>query len=242
MPLRPIPKTWVLGLSVILILNACNSGDEDPQPQIPNPPDNNAASLTDAQEYFLEISLGSEMPNVPQTVKKWNEDVLIYVADTSYPELMEELKTIISEINDLSTTIALRQVATRAESNYLIYFGDAQTYSQQYEPAAASLVEDNWGVFWIYWDRSYRIFRGSMYVDTERTESLDCQKHLLREELTQSLGLMQDTDDYPNSIFYQSWTCGPQYADIDKELIRWQLSDDITAGMTHSEIIARWKP
>lgn len=75
---------------------------------------------------------------------------------------------------------------------------------------------------------------------TERTGSPDCRKHLLREELTQSFGLMKDTNDHLGSIFYQPWTCDTRYADIDLQLIHWQLSDEIKAGMTRSDIIAVW--
>ena len=59
-----------------------------------------------------------------------------------------------------------------------------------------------------------------MYVDIERTSTNDGQKHLLREELTQSLGLCNDSYDYPESIFYQGWTETTEYAEIDKELIQ----------------------
>lgn len=166
--------------------------------------------------------------------------MLIYVVNTTYTQLMEELEGIIAEINSLSSGITLRRVSTQAESNYLIYFGNRTTYYTQYEPAVASLVEANYGVFWVNWDGRYRIYRGSMYVDTERTEHIDCQKHLLREELTQSLGMMQDTDDYPSSIFYQSWTCSPRYSDLDKQLIRWQLSPSIKPGMTREDLLSLW--
>ena len=58
-----------------------------------------------------------------------------------------------------------------------------------------------------------------MYVDTERCTSIDAQKHLLREELTQSLGLFNDSDKYPNSIFQQAWTETTEYSEIDIKMI-----------------------
>ena len=32
------------------------------------------------------------------------------------------------------------------------------------------------------------------------------QKHVIREEITQSLGFLNDTYDYPESIFYQGYS------------------------------------
>ena len=39
------------------------------------------------------------------------------------------------------------------------------------------------------------------------------------EELTQSLGLFNDSYKYPESIYYQGWTTTTEYAPIDVELI-----------------------
>jgi hypothetical protein len=58
-----------------------------------------------------------------------------------------------------------------------------------------------------------------MYVDIYRCTKLDGQKHLLREELTQALGLFNDSYKYDNSIFQQSWTTTTDYAPIDVKLI-----------------------
>jgi hypothetical protein len=59
-----------------------------------------------------------------------------------------------------------------------------------------------------------------MYVDIKRTKRDDAQKHLLREELTQALGLSNDSYDYPESIFYQGWTETTEYTELDKDVIR----------------------
>lgn len=90
---------------------------------------------------------------------------------------------------------------------------------------------------WIYWDGGFNITRGSMLVDITKLDSLDCQKHILREELTQGLGLLNDTFDHPASIFYQRYTCFPSYADIDLALLELFLSNKIQAGMTSSQVL-----
>ena len=58
-----------------------------------------------------------------------------------------------------------------------------------------------------------------MYVDIYKANNIE-QKHLLREELTQSLGLGKDSFKYPNSIFQSSWTQTLNYLKIDKDVIR----------------------
>ena len=46
------------------------------------------------------------------------------------------------------------------------------------------------------------------------------RSHLIREEITQSLGLFRDSWRYPDSIFYQGWTATGEYASIDGPTIR----------------------
>lgn len=65
-----------------------------------------------------------------------------------------------------------------------------------------------WGLINIDWD-----------VDTYRANEGE-QKHLLREELTQSLGLFNDSPKYRESIFYDGWTTTTEYSDLDREPIQ----------------------
>ena len=58
-----------------------------------------------------------------------------------------------------------------------------------------------------------------MYIDTQRPD-VSGQKHLLREELTQSLGLANDSYLFDDSIFQQSWTNVTKYSQMDKDIIR----------------------
>ena len=64
------------------------------------------------------------------------------------------------------------------------------------------------------------------------------RSHLIREELTQVLGLFQDSDRFPDSIFYHPWTTVTEYADIDRDLIRILYMDNVTPGMTRDEVVS----
>ena len=73
---------------------------------------------------------------------------------------------------------------------------------------------------------SSNLVNGSFYVDVVRcnwfptNEAIVFKKNLLREELTQSLGLFNDSMKYPDSIFYQVWSETTEYSELDKEVIR----------------------
>lgn len=220
---------YLLALAFLLFLASCSKNDD------PTPPDP-VETLTTEQQYFLKIALGGEFGQGSAVIKKWSQDLKVFVPDSSHAELMSELKSIISEINGLSQSIQIKRVKTMQEANFVIFLSDQSTYAN-HEPNAASYLNNNWGLFWIYWSAGYHLNRGSMYVDVVRNTDINCMKHLLREELTQSLGLMVDTEDYAESIFYQRWTCSPRYAEIDKKIISYILNPKIRAGMDRAQVI-----
>jgi hypothetical protein len=167
----------------------------------------------EAMSYFKEIAYGTEFNGELSSPYKWKSDMKIYV-DGQKPEyLMSELKRIVAELNDIINPIDIKFVSTKELSNFVIYFGDGKTFDQKYNLVYPKYLEDNWGYFELYGST------GVMYVDLYRANEIDEQKHLLREELTQSLGLVNDSWKYKNSIFYQGWTTTTEYSDIDRELI-----------------------
>ena len=74
-----------------------------------------------------------------------------------------------------------------------------------------------------------------MYVDTNRANSAE-EKHLLREELTQSLGLARDSQRYDNSIFQKDWTTTNEYADIDRDVIRLLYHPQMQIGLNQISV------
>jgi hypothetical protein len=155
------------------------------------------------------------------------------VGGNKTPALLEELTKIVSEVNTLATDdFNIRIVADSLEMNYYIFLGSANNYANIY-PSQADLVAKNWGLFNIFWDSSDRIYAGRMYVDIDRASDVE-EKHLLREELTQSLGLAKDSWRYPESIFQLNWTTTNAYASMDKELIRLLYHPEMETGIDKS--------
>ena len=171
----------------------------------------------EAKEYFKKVAYGNEFNSGNTSLKKWNQDVKIYVVGDKRDYLMSELKDIVSELNGLISTINITIVSNESDANLIVLFGSAQEYNE-FESNSVGYTDQNQGLFIVYGREE--LTHATMYVDIERTSTNDGQKHLLREELTQSLGLCNDSYDYPESIFYQGWTETTEYAEIDKELIQ----------------------
>lgn len=167
----------------------------------------------ESNEYFNEIVLNEEFEGKMSSAFKWNKNMKIFVQGEKSSVLMAELYKIVTELNDIINPINIEVVENSKDANMFVYFGSANGFVNLHPDINSSRLENNFGYF------SVNSQEGKMYVDIYRTTDVDAQKHLLREELTQSLGLFNDSYKYPESIFYQGWTTTTEYAAIDRELI-----------------------
>jgi len=91
------------------------------------------------------------------------------------------------------------------------------------------------GFFWAWWDDSGALYRARILIATDGITQEE-RSHLIREELTQSLGMMNDSYEYKDSIFYQEWTDTGSYTEIDRAVIRILYDPRIEPGMTMDEV------
>ncbi len=183
----------------------------------------------DQIDYFLEIALGSEFGRASPVVRKWVRDIRIGVIGSPTNQDRTTLNRVIEDINTIIGTRKLRIDEQRP--NVEIYFvpeSEFRIYEPNYRPT-------NFGFFWIWWNGSFEITRSRIMISTDRITPEE-RSHLIREELTQILGLMKDSWTYRESIFYQGWTDTTAYAEIDEISIEILYRSEILPGMTKREV------
>ena len=185
--------------------------------------------------YFKEIALGFEFGTSSEITRKWCSDLKIFIGGDISNDLNVELNNIVNEISSLVTdNFSLQIVNDSSQSNFYIFYGSGYGYSKIF-PSQANYVDSNWGLFSVRWNASNCLTRGNMYVDIYRANTIEL-RHLLREELTQSLGLAKDSFKYPNSIFQSSWTQTLNYMEIDKDLIRLLYHPNMSTGLNATAV------
>ena len=194
-----------------------------------NPPDPNLTSQ-DVLLYFYEVALGSEWGSGNEVVRRWNQDLRIQVFGNPTPEDSATLRTVANELNELLQGQVQLQFVER-DPNVEIFFAPESQFQQldsNYRPR-------NLGFFWTRWNYS-GINSARILISTTGVTQTE-RSHLIREELTQSLGLMRDSYRYPDSMFYQGWTEVTRYSDIDRAIIQLLYQDGIRPGMTRDEVV-----
>ncbi len=217
-------------LALAILVSSCSKDDDDFRP----------ASLLSAYDldvidYFKDIALGFEFGTASKITRKWGPEMNVFVGGEPGTELLDELDRILAEINDLATDgFKVSIVNDSLESNYYVFFGSASSYAEIF-PSQSEYINSNWGLFWVYWSGANQLNSGHMYVDIIRADSAE-QKHMLREEFTQSLGLARDSPRYMNSIFQSAWTSTNEYASIDKDLIRLLYHPEMSIGLNETQV------
>lgn len=232
--MKSIPTLTKL-IVILLLFTTCSGEEEEPTPFF-----DELEGLSDYErdvvEYFREIALGFEFGGSSRITRKWVEPMRIFIGGEPTLTHQRELQGIVNEINGLATDgFEISIVDDSLQSNYYVFMGSYWDYRSIYSGPPERLFS-NWGLGSVWWDENNNINRGMMYVDTERANNRE-QLHLLREELTQTLGLGQDSGRYAESIFQQEWTRVVTFTEIDRDLIRFLYHPKMTSGLNHSQVL-----
>ncbi len=184
-----------------------------------------------ALAYFATIALSSEYGDGQGVVRKWGDDVRIAVHGDPNGEDLATLDAVLSDLNALIGTIDISVVDSGANAD--LYFAP----EDQFARIAPEYVPVNMGFFWTWWDDARTITRARILISTTGITQTE-RDHIIREEVTQSLGLMNDSYDDEASIFYQGWTQTTAYTALDADLIEMLYLPQVAPGMSANEAIA----
>ncbi len=228
-----------------VLLSACGAHKPSIEPGDPgevyigpdNPPQLKNANYrhsetSDALKYFLEIALGSEYGLGDFTLKKWVTDIRLEIIGTPTLADQQTMRMVIDELNEIIAGEVKISIVPQNGNVQLYFIPHDEFYL--YEPAG---IVFSGGFFWNWWNFTGEIDRSRVVIGTDRV-SQEERSHLIREELTQMLGLMNDSMKYEDSIFYQRRTLTEDFSELDRQVIKMLYSDELTAGMNIFDIKA----
>lgn len=193
-------------------------------------------------EYYEEVAGYGEFDSSDDGfVKKWEDPIYITTQWLSEenPEITACLERVVKQLNSVAgmpeITISDNESEERTPDNIFIYLGE------MHELAALipNIQPGNWGFFNYWWadDPQYKINMSKIIVATDLT-TLDTARHLLQEELIQSLGLINDSFKYKDSIFQQDWGHIQYPGELDWLLLEFHYHPEIKPGMPMDEALA----
>ncbi len=182
-------------------------------------------------EYFTEIALGAEFGDEVPVIKKWTDNIRIKIDGEPTEADLNTLNNIVNDLNELISGIKIKIVDKN--ENLTITFSPESGFSE----VDPNYVPINYGFFWALWhDDDYVIYEARILISTTELTQKE-RSHLIREELTQSLGLMNDSKKYNDSIFYQDWTTVTEFSEMDRAVIKLLYLKKTTPGMSKEQVL-----
>jgi len=189
-------------------------------------------------EYFKEIALNTEYNDNPQRVIKWRDPMFLFVyKEKEHDRQMAIIDKTIENINDLASDGFKIEITNDiSKSNAFLYLCE-KSRVQELAPKFYDLLNDE-TITYEYTGMSYVEFEWSNFVIDKALIFIDAnasigeQGSAIVEELTQSIGLLNDSEKYPNSIFYEKEDSieNKEYSLMDINLIRFLYDDKMKPG------------
>ncbi len=183
----------------------------------------------DAIDYLMEVGFGVEYGRSSKVLHKWTEDINLQIYGSPTPTDVATLTQVVSELNELIKGIEL--TVNNGTADLEVHF----VPESQFRRIEPRYIPVNYGFFRVWWDHEGAIYRGRILIASEGITQQE-RTHLIREEITQSLGLFRDSWNYPDSIVYQGWTATGVYASIDGPTIRLLYQPQLLPGMSRLEV------
>jgi hypothetical protein len=181
-------------------------------------------------DYFYEIAFGLEHGK-SNVIHKWDKpEINVSIAGNPTKNHTKELNRVMKELTNL-TSIKFKIVDKNADIK--VYFINHSDFTKH--TSNNKLVQNSYGYFYTWWDRKNVIYKANVFIALDKGVMGE-YNHLIREEFTQSLGLMNDSNTYVNSIFYQGTGVEREYTYTDEAIIKLLYEPKIKPGMTKSKI------
>lgn len=187
-------------------------------------------------DYFFEIALTAEYNDpTPGHVQKWVKHPTYTVHGEPTPEDLYTLSISINELNGLITPLKLQQASMFEDKGSVrIHFVPKERMSS----ILSIYVEGALGFFGTYANDRFELEGADILLATDNHQW--SRDHLIREEVTQMLGLMNDSPKHRGSIFYENGGDHPavtSYTELDKRIIRLLYHPFIKPGMTKEDLL-----
>ncbi|MDX1495883.1 MAG: DUF2927 domain-containing protein [Longimicrobiales bacterium] len=187
---------------------------------VPRPGGYDAAEI----DYFAEVAFGAEFGGATPLLRRWRTapGPQIRINGSPTPADLEMVDSVVAEMNRLTPLdIQMVEDAPTVE----MHFVPQDDFSQILPDAP----DGNIGLVWVWWASDQYLFESVVLIATDVAE--DRRLHIIREELTQMLGLLRDSFRYPESIFYQNFSTVTEYLPIGRTVIELLYRPELEVGM-----------
>lgn len=185
-------KLFACVLSLALLFSACAERTFSPVDAV----DGKKRAL----EVFLECGFSAEYGDSTGCLQRWETPIVIYVSGRPTSEDKQQLDAFLMELSFRVPTLPpIRLTDDKSEANVEMFFlpeKEIPKYMPEY-------VQGNRGFVYCYYTNS-RFTSARIAIETGSTSQAE-RNHVIREELVNGMGLLNDHMLYSDSVIYQKY-------------------------------------
>jgi hypothetical protein len=177
------------------------------------------------KRFVQQVTLGPEFGSNRKVVSRWMSPPTL-TAFGATPEQKRLIEEVVQTINPAlkASGKEIKLLADAApDATIKVYFAPLQAHSKIARDHGATYEKGNLGTFWMFWDAKNVITHSLVLLASDKLDG-NRMRHFAFEEITQSLGLAEDSDEFRDSIFYARGNDGGDAllpSAIDLQLLDW---------------------
>lgn len=156
-------------------------------------------------EHVLSVLTSNEYGSRRRYTVRWPDSPSLAIIGGSDAHRQLVLK-LAGELSDIIAPLAISIVDDPVDADIRLYFDDQAALDAIARAEGFEFVPGNAGLFWGWWDNRGRLSRMVILIQDRWAADDPFMQHLLLEEMTQSLGLMNDSPRFPESVVYETPT------------------------------------
>lgn len=193
-----------------------------------------------AEQHVVDVLLHSEYGDSRNFVVRWTElPTLQAIGGTAAAR--GAVEDAIVELNGALSPLARRLELVEFGAEVQIYLTTSDAMPALAEANGFRFVPGNEAFFWVFWDERGAIYRGTVLVAEDLVGPR--LRHVVLEELTQCLGMLEDSPLFPDSVVYESPTArgdATELSDLDRRMLL-LLYTRLEPGDSERQVRRAWR-
>ncbi|MCB1237369.1 MAG: DUF2927 domain-containing protein [Verrucomicrobiae bacterium] len=199
-----------------------------------------AAPSADEKKWIKEVVLGPEFGGAGKIVSLWTRKPKLSIMESQNAQFDAVLGKCVTELNATLVRTPLGGVQMErsgaASADILVYHVPLSRFDRIARQHKFKYEPNNYGYFWTFWNDRNEIYKAVVLISSDKLTG-NFLHHFTLEELTQSLGLSNDSRIFEDSIFYGGQSEVISHSAADKRLIEFAYRR-LRPGMTAREVDA----
>ena len=176
------------------------------------------------RQWAEQILLNAEYGDKNNVCRRWVRTPRLSVFGASSVE-NKVVTEVVTHLNETLANTSIKKLMVvkphDTSADLCIYFAPVKEFPALAKKHGFRYEPGNVGYFWTFWNTRYEIYKAFVLIAPDNLPG-KYLRHFVLEEITQSLGLSNDSPLFPDSIFYANKKNGgkaQELSSLDKKLL-----------------------